>query len=187
MPFWHVSVTVQNAPSSQVVPLPTAGKTQPLAGLQEFVVQTLLSSHARAGPGVQPPEPLQVSPLVQALLSVHVPPAGVGGNWQPAIGSQVSWVQTLLSVHVSGVPDAQEPLLHVSAPLQTFASAHEVPFGTAGKVQPVVGLQLFVVHGRPSSQVRGPPGVQAPMPLHVSPVVQALPSVHAPPAATGGF
>src|SRR6185369_5116042 len=75
MPFWHVSVTVQNAPSSQVVPLVTAGKTQPLAGLQEFVVQVLLSSHVRGGPGVHPPAPSQMSPFVQALLSVHAPPA----------------------------------------------------------------------------------------------------------------
>ena len=96
-------------------------------------------------------------------------------------------MQTLLSVHESGVPAAQEPLLHVSAPLQTFVSAHDVPFGAGGKTQPVVGLQLLVVQGLLSVHVAGEPGVQLPMPLQLSPTVQALLSEHALPSVVGGF
>ena len=65
----QVSPVVQALPSLHALAL--FAKTQPVTGLQLSVVQTLLSLHATAAPGRQLPPP-HMSPLVQALLSLHV-------------------------------------------------------------------------------------------------------------------
>jgi hypothetical protein len=74
--------------------------------------------------------------------------------------------------------------LHVSAPLQTLPSEHDVPAATGEWWTPVAESQLSLVHGLPSSTVGGAPAVHAPLPLHVSAPLQALPSEHDVPAAS---
>jgi hypothetical protein len=93
------------------------------------------------------------------LQEVH---DGMGVNWQPLTALQVSVVHALLSLQTSAVPAPQLPLWHVSAPLQTFASAHAVPFVTGVVVHPKEGLQPSVVQTFPSLQTRGVPPVQVP-------------------------
>jgi hypothetical protein len=44
--------------------------------------------------------------------------------------SQLSVVHGLLSSQLGGVPGVHTPAWQVSAPLQTVASAQDVPFGT---------------------------------------------------------
>jgi hypothetical protein len=68
--------------------------------------------------------------------------------------------------------------------LQTFASAHDVPFATGVVVQPVDALQPSVVHGLPSLQTSGVPAVHEPL-WQVSAPLQAFPSEHVVPFATG--
>ncbi len=84
---WHCPLVQaladeQSLPSSQVVPLVTFACAQPLAGLHESVVQTLLSSQETAAPAWQVPA-LQVSPCVQALPSLQGVLAGALACWQP--------------------------------------------------------------------------------------------------------
>jgi hypothetical protein len=56
----------------------------------------------------------------------------------------------------------------------------------AAWTQPEDGLHESIVQQFPSSQFVGPPELQTP-PLQVSPVVQALPSLHAVPFGAAGF
>jgi hypothetical protein len=114
------------------------------------------------------------------LASGQGEPLGAGAVWQPAIGLQESAVQALPSLHVSGVPLAQTPLWHVSFPLQTFPSLHELPSATALLAQPKTGSQLSVVQAFPSSQLSVVPPRQDPLwqvslPLHTFPSAQDVP------------
>jgi hypothetical protein len=69
--------------------------TQPVAGLHESVVQTLLSLQVTAAPAWHVPPP-QLSPIVQALPSSH---ALVLFVWtHPVVGLQLSSVHGLLSL-----------------------------------------------------------------------------------------
>jgi hypothetical protein len=65
----HASFTVQALPSSQACVL--FGKTQPVAGLQVSVVHEFPSLQTKGAPTWQAP-PMQESPTVQALPSLHV-------------------------------------------------------------------------------------------------------------------
>jgi hypothetical protein len=78
----------------------------------------------------------------------------------------------------------QAPLWHLSVPLQTLASAHEVPLGTGAFEQPVDGLQLSVVQTLASLQERGVPAVHPPL-WQISAPLQALASLHEVPFRTG--
>lgn len=78
---------------------------QPRTGLQESVVQVLPSLQLGAGPPTQVPAPLQVSLVVQALLSLHADELGV--NWQPLNVLHVSSVHALESLQTSGDPPTQ--------------------------------------------------------------------------------
>ena len=53
-------------------------KTQPLTGSQVSVVHSLPSLQTRGPPGWQVPDPSQLSPIVQALLSLQEVPAPAG-------------------------------------------------------------------------------------------------------------
>jgi len=88
---------------------------------------------------------------LHTLPSLHDVPFVSGGCWQPATVSQVSVVQALLSLQLSGVPDVHAPAWQVSAPLQTLPSLHEVPFATAVFEQ-MPAVQTSVVHGLLSLQ-----------------------------------
>jgi hypothetical protein len=155
---------------------------QPLMALQASVVHALPSLQLSAGPGVQTPL-WQVSAPLQTVLSAHDVPLGTATFWHPTTGSQLSVVQTLLSLQLSAVPAAQTPLWHVSLPLQTVPSAHGVPFRTGTWVHPKAGSQLSVVQTLESLQLSAVPGVHAPF-WQVSLPLQTLPSVHELPLAT---
>ena len=86
-------------------------------------------------------------------------------------------LQTLLSLHCSGVP-VHVPLLHTSPVVHALPSLHAVPFSGVGSLtHPVAGLQLSAVHGLLSSQVRGVPAAHPVVGLQVSMPLQALPSL----------
>ena len=79
-------------------------------------------------------------------------------GWHPEPASQVSVpLQNSPSSHVSGVPDWQLPVWHVSSPLQRSASAQGVSFVTIGWVQVPPALHSSSVQTSPSS-VHAVPG-----------------------------
>src|SRR5262249_26207652 len=93
---------------------------QPVAGLQESVVQTFPSSQFGAEPPWHEP-PLQASPVVQAfpssqgfVLFVYV---------QPVAGWQESSVEVLWSVQFGAEPPWHEPPLQASPVVQAFPSS----------------------------------------------------------------
>lgn len=91
-------------------------------------------------------------------------------------------MQGLLSLQLTAVPGWQLPPEQVSPVVQAFPSLH----GAALFVKthtPVAGLHVSVVHTLLSLQTTAAPGWQLP-PEHVSPVVQAFPSLHAVPLGT---
>jgi hypothetical protein len=108
VPLWQVSVPLQALVSAHAVPFSTAVCVQPLAGLQESVVQTFPSLQLSAVPAVQTPA-WHVSAPSQASPSLHEVPFSTGMVVQPKTVSQLSVVQGLPSLHVSGVPAVQVP------------------------------------------------------------------------------
>jgi hypothetical protein len=177
VPFWQLSATVQNWPSSQLVPLvrfgcvqapavqtslvqvfpssvqvpPRGVWTQPVAALHVSVVHSLPSSQLAATPGWQTPDTSQASPTVHALPSVHELPgvAGVWSHWS-VVSLQVSIVHALVSLQSRAEPPRQVPLWQVSATVQNWPSLQPVPFGSVGWAQ-LPAAHVSVVHGFPSS------------------------------------
>jgi hypothetical protein len=90
VPDWQVSVCVQKLLSLQLVPLDFAtGAGQPLAGTHAPTVWHWSAVQVTGLPPEQAPD-WQVSPIVQALLSVQVVPfATVGFEQSPVAGAQV--------------------------------------------------------------------------------------------------
>jgi len=126
--------------------------THPVAGSQESIVQTLVSSQFGGGPAVQVP-PLQKSPVVQAFLSSHDVPVGRGVNEQPVSGLQESAVHEFPSSQTLGMP-RQFPPLHASSSVQRLPSLQGP--GLLERTQaPVAGSQASVVQAFPSSQSIG--------------------------------
>ena len=125
------------------------------------VVHGLPSSQSSGVPAVQTPA-WQVSFPLHTVPSGHGVPFATEVFWQPRTGSQLSVVQGLLSLQLSGVPAVHVPFWQVSVPLQTVASGQAVPFATATLRQPSTGSQLSVVHGLLSLQLSGVPAVQVP-------------------------
>src|SRR5262245_14132181 len=106
LPPLQTSPTVQALPSLQGLVLLLL--TQPVAGLQLSLVQTLPSLQLGGGPGTQLP-PLHTSPTVQALPSLQVQVFLL--LTQPVAGLQLSSVQTLPSLQLGGGPGTQLPPL----------------------------------------------------------------------------
>jgi hypothetical protein len=144
------------------VPFVTAVLEQPKTALHESVVQTLPSLQLSGVPAVQAPA-WQVSAPLQTFPSAQAVPFKTGVLAQPVAGLQLSLVQTLPSLQLSGVPAVQVPLWQVSSPLQASPSAHEEPLGSVGFWQPATGSQLFAVHGSLSSQFKAVPAVHTPL------------------------
>src|SRR5437899_783008 len=96
----------------------------------------------------------------------------------------MSLVQGLPSLQLSAVPAAHVPAWHVSAPLHTFPSLHEIPFATAACWQPCTGSHVSVVQGLLSLQLRGAPAVHTPA-RQVSAPLHTLPSLHEVPFVSG--
>src|SRR5262245_37386480 len=105
-PPLQVSLVVHALPSLQAVPLGTTEYTHPVAALHVSVVQELPSKHTMIEPREHTPAPLQKSPAVQALLSLHAPPAASNVH----VGEQQSPAALLPSSHAS--PASSVPLPH---------------------------------------------------------------------------
>jgi hypothetical protein len=170
VPPLQLSTVVHAFPSSHGAVLFAC--VQPVAGLQLSLVHALESLQFLGNPGEQDPA-VQVSPTVQALPSLQ-------GNvllvlTQPRTVSQVSLVQTLPSSQLGAAPPRQVPALQVSFVVQAFASSQGAVLFEC--VQPVDVLHASSVQPFASSQLGGAPPTQVPA-LQVSPVVQALPSLH---------
>src|SRR5204862_545001 len=117
-----------------------------------------------------PPE--QVSLVVQALPSLQE--AVLFACAQPLAGTQVSSVHGFESSQLGAELPTHAPPEQVSPVVQALPSLQEaVLFACA---QPLAGTHESSVHGFESSQFGAAPPMQAP-PEHVSPVVQALPSL----------
>src|SRR6266849_2108169 len=168
-PAAQVSLVVQAFPSLQGAVLLMC--TQPVAGLHESSVQTLLSLQLGAGPPTHVP-PAQVSFVVQAFPSSQEAVLLVCVH--PLAGLQLSSVQTLLSLQLGAGPPTHVPPEHVSLVVQAFPSLQEAVLLVC--TQPVAGLQLSSVQTLLSLQLGAGPPTQAP-PLQVSLVVQAFPSL----------
>ena len=95
-------------------------------------------------------------------------------------------MHTFESLQLSDVPAVHVPPWQVSAPLQTLPSRHDVPLRTAVLVQPVVALQVSVVHTLLSLQLSAVPAVQVPA-WQVSAPLHTVPSRHEVPLATAVF
>jgi hypothetical protein len=172
----HRSDTVQALPSLHESPV-RAVFLQPLVVSQLSTVQVLPSSQLTVLP-TQLAAALQTSPLVQAEPSEQAVPVKAT-FLQPVAVSQLSCVHGLLSPQFCAGPGTQAPLaLHLSATVQALSSVQLEPV-LAVLMQPPDSVQESVVQGLPSSQFCVVPK-QAPA-LHLSPVVQALPSLHAVP------
>ena len=101
---------------------------QPPAGSQLSVVHSLPSSQPTVtGPAQLPP--LQMSPDVQALLSLHTALL-LALTQAPVAGLQLSLVHGLLSVQVFLAPGVQLLLAHRSGAVQASLSEHPAVFPT---------------------------------------------------------
>jgi hypothetical protein len=167
-PPLQVSAVVHGSPSSQAAVLFVL--TQPVAGLQESLVQIFPSLQFGAGPPAHAP-PLQVSNVVQALPSSQA--AALLVLTQPVAGSHESSVQVLPSSQFGGTPPTQTPPPQVSPVVQASPSLQATVLLVL--THPVAGSHESVVQILASSQPGGAPPTQRPA-LQVSPAVQALPS-----------
>ena len=118
---------------------------------------------------------VQALPSLQLALLFTEPHA-------PVAASQVSVVQTLLSLQFFGVPGLQAPAEQTSLSVHGFPSSHAAVLFT--KPQPVVAEQNGVVHGLLSSgHVTGEPA-HTPL-LQTSPVVHGELSLQELPVGAG--
>jgi len=168
-PWRHVSWSVHALPSSQG--LMFGGKMQPMDGSHASSVHTLPSVHVTGPPAWHTPS-RHVSPVVQALPSLQ---GAVLLVWtHPVAGLHPSSVQGFASSQLGSIPGRHTPWRHVSWSVHSLPSSQGLMFG--GKMQPMDGSHPSSVHTLPSVHVTGPPAWHAPS-RHVSPVVQALPSL----------
>ena len=142
--------------------------TQPLAGVQESVVQALPSSQAR----LPPLQTLaaQTSFWLQALPSSQLAVLAVWTQFPPL---QLSSVHTLLSWQSGPAPPTQLPPAHASPKVHGSPSLQLAVL--ALKTQPLTGSHVSSVHGLPSSHWIRPPATQF-TPTQLSNPVHTLPS-----------
>jgi hypothetical protein len=179
VPPLQASLVVQALPSSQELVLLAC--VQPVPGLHPSVVQMFPSSQLGAGPPTQVP-PLHVSLVVHAFPSLQE--FVLFACVQPVPGLHPSVVQTLLSSQFGAEPPTQLPPAQVSFVVHALPSLQG--FELLVCVQPLLGLHPSVVQTLLSSQFGAGPPTQLP-PEHVSPVVHALPSLHAVPFGALGL
>src|SRR5262249_8102875 len=156
-PLAHLSVTVQNRPSSQPVPFSGAGSCThwSVVSSQLSTVHALVSLQSRAVPPQVPA--LQTSVTVQNLPSSQLwPCSGTGSctHWlSPSL--QLSAVHGLVSEQSRGVP-AQVPFAHTSPSVQKTPSSQLAPLRGAGSWTHwfAASLQLSAVQALVSAQSR---------------------------------
>jgi hypothetical protein len=153
LPFWHKSTLVQALLSVQL-PVALTWPHVPLALSQLSLVQGLPSSQFNALPAAQVPA-AQMSPLVQALLSLQ----------GPVLAGKLHFLFT----HVSSV--------HGLPSLQALASVQLPPQPTMGAKMHklLLASQLSAVQVSPSLHALAVPDTHDPA-AHLSPLVHALPS-----------
>ncbi len=173
LPPLHTSPLVQPLPSSQLAVLLLW--LQPVLVLQPSLVHGLLSLQVVAGLMATPAQapPPHASPLVQALPSSHA--MVLAALTQPALGSQLSVVHTLLSLQFTAEP-LHAPLAHTSLWLQALPSS-QLRMLLLNKQLPLVLSHASLVHGLPSLHTCAGPALHTPL-EHTSPTVHALPSLH---------
>jgi len=146
-------------------------KTHPEDGSHASSVQGFSSAQWRDPSPLQRPS-WQMSPVEQALPSLQ---GAVLLVWtHPVAGSHPSSVQGFASSQLGSIPGRHTPWRHVSWSVHALPSSQGLMFG--GKMQPMDGSHASSVHTLPSVHVTGPPAWHTPS-RHVSPVVQALPSL----------
>jgi hypothetical protein len=191
MPVLHVSVLVQALLSLQTVPSVLLGFEQaPVAGLQlptswhwslAVHVTRFLPTHVPAA---------QASVRVQASLSLQVVPSMTGTALQapalhvPVLHASLSAEQStgVPAVHLPALVSQVRPVTHGSV-LQSvsFVQLHLLK----SWAQPVGSTQLSTLQPSESAQLSAPPP-HTPV-VHLSPVVQTLPSLHSVPSVCAGF
>jgi hypothetical protein len=190
-PLWHESLCVQALPSLHDVPSLAFGfEHAPVPGSQTPATwHWSLAEQTVAVPDVHTPD-WQVSPVVHALPSEQVVPSPAFGFEQrpvPGLHVPAAWHWSL-AVQTTGFEPVQTPLWHESLCVQAFPSLQDCPLGAFGFEQsPVPGLQVPATwHWSLAEQTVAVPDVQTPD-WHVSPVVQAFPSLHDVPFPAVGF
>jgi hypothetical protein len=181
VPREQVSPTVQKEPSSQGEPSGTRVWKHPVWASQRSFVQSLESLQLTATPTQIPVR--QVSKRVQTLWSLHGPPSFVGTGSQVFVVSlHTARLQSFAAEEQSvGPPLPHVPDVQNSPLVQNSPSSQGRPFAAdALWTHPVAGLQESTVHAFPSLQTMVEAGVQIPA-WHVSPVVQASPSLQTAP------
>ncbi len=172
LPPRQTSGAVQALPSEQGAAL-LLTCWQPLAGSQKSAVQPFLSSQLTCtAPPMHRPA-MQWSSALQALLSLQRLALLLTYVQLPLAGSQMSSVQLLPSLHCACLPGVHLPATQTSPRVQALPSEH-APLLLAMNTQPLMGSQVSAVQGLPSTHCRPTP-TQLPA-VHVSPVVQTLPS-----------
>jgi hypothetical protein len=92
-------------------------------------------------PGMQAPEPLQVSAPSQKAPLLHAVPATLGVCVTPSSGSQLSSVHALPSFKGGATPTHAPLPLQLSCPLHTLPSEQSVPVARGGCTAPKLGSQ----------------------------------------------
>src|SRR2546428_521433 len=108
VPAWHVSAPLHTFPSLHEAPFAAAESCQHGTGADVAVGRRMTSMQFGSVPGVQTPACIVSVPL-HAFPSLHDVPFATAGCWQPATGSQLSVVQGLPSLQLSGVPAVHAP------------------------------------------------------------------------------
>jgi hypothetical protein len=132
--------------------------------------------HETAVPPSQVPAAVHFSPYVQALPSLQAIPV-FGVTAHDAVPLQLRVLHGSV-VHTTAVPPSQVPAaVHFSPYVQSLPSLHVCP-RSGVTAQVAVPLHVRMLHVS-LVHTTGVPASQVPAPLHVSPKVQALPSLHA--------
>ena len=153
----HLSESVHGFPSVHAAPS-RAVCVHPVVELQASNVQRLKSSQPSALPPTQAPAAEQVSLKVQASPSLQAVPVVTGACAQAWVDvSQLSVVQTLLSLQSLPTVATHWPAVHALAAEQAFPSSHTVPSVTDACVHPDAALHASVVHGLLSLQLTAAP------------------------------
>ncbi len=163
------SVNAQTAPSVNGIQLQLPVFTLHRSWVHGFPSSQLLAE------GWQTPAAQRETPAQGPTPGAQTVPPGKGWCKQlPLPGSQLSWVQGLLSLQLLSIP-WQFPALQPSGPVQGLPSSQGEPSPMAAWPHwPLTGSQVSLVQTLPSLQDFSPP-MQAPPP-HMSHSVQALPS-----------
>ena len=183
-PAWQLSPVVQPLPSVQVAPSVLLGFEQRPDVVSQVPTLWHWSSAVQVTvlAGVQVPV-WQVSPVVQALPSVHVVPLAFDGFEQvPLKVSQMpaSWHWSE-AVQTTAVPVQAPPAVHASAEVQRLLSLQEAPTVRLPQVPladaPAAMLQAWQsLVPPPQAVLQQTPSTQNPDP-HCEFIVQAVPRV----------